>query len=79
MEIIQDDKNKEMHVITGGGGYAGLRLAKALCDKGHNVTLFDVQVPIDTFPDSCKFVKVCKSENFISHSLLKRHFSTMEL
>jgi len=46
----------EHHVLTGGGGYVGRNLAKALIDKGHLVTLFDVKAP-DDIPEGATFVQ----------------------
>ena len=59
------DSEKECHVVTGGGGYAGLRLGKCLFQKGHNVVLFDVRKPIDHVPEGIKFIQV-NSTNLIT-------------
>ena len=50
--------NKEIHVVTGGGGYAGFALGKYLAKKGHNVRLVDVREPVWDLEDGLEFFKV---------------------
>ena len=50
--------SNEMYVVTGGGGYAGLRLGRVLADKGCNVRLFDVRAPMEKLPHNVTFVQV---------------------
>ena len=49
---------RERHLVTGGGGYVGLRLGKALSDLGHDVILFDVCDAPKDLPENSTFVKV---------------------
>lgn len=49
---------QECHLITGGGGYVGLHLGKALHLSGHRVVLFDVREPADIIPEGVTFIKV---------------------
>lgn len=46
----------ERHLVTGGGGYAGLRLGKALQESGHDVILFDINEPQD-IPENITFIQ----------------------
>ncbi|ELU09595.1 hypothetical protein CAPTEDRAFT_166167 [Capitella teleta] len=55
---LSDDQNTERHLVTGGGGYVGLRLGAALLDKGHKVTLFDLNPPNDEeIPAGAQFIQ----------------------
>lgn len=47
----------EKHLITGGGGYVGEHLLKALREKGHKVILFDVIQPNFTYDSSIQFIQ----------------------
>lgn len=47
---------KQNHLVTGGGGYVGCRLAKALIEKGHHVVLFDVKTP-ENIPEGASFIQ----------------------
>ena len=47
----------ETHLVTGGGGYPGYRLGKALLQKGYNVVLFDIREPSDSV-EGMEFIKV---------------------
>ena len=47
----------ETHLVTGGGGYPGYRLGKALLQKGYNVVLFDIREPCDSV-EGMEFIKV---------------------
>ena len=49
---------QECHLMTGGGGYVGSNLCRALLDKGHKVVLLDVQPPDWEVPNGVQFVKV---------------------
>lgn len=51
------ETTKECHLVTGGGGYAGLRLGKCLLGKGHSVVLFDIRKPIEDIPDGINFIQ----------------------
>ena len=51
---------QKVHVVTGGGGYAGFRLGCALASKGHHVKLFDVRCPKGDLPENITFVQVCE-------------------
>ena len=48
----------EVHVVTGGGGYVGLRLGRKLAEQGHQVMLFDVRKPVEKLPSNVQFVTV---------------------
>ena len=48
----------ETHLITGGAGYPGMRLALSLRDRGHLVRLFDWTEPTESLPAGITFVKV---------------------
>ncbi|XP_061450442.1 short-chain dehydrogenase/reductase family 42E member 1 isoform X1 [Rhineura floridana] len=52
-----EDSFKETALITGGGGYFGLRLGCALSKKGMDVILFDVSKPIQVMPEGVEFVQ----------------------
>ncbi|KAI8512369.1 hypothetical protein Bbelb_090080 [Branchiostoma belcheri] len=48
---------KERVLVTGGGGYLGLRLAGMLWRDGADVTLFDLREPIEKPAADMKFIK----------------------
>ncbi|XP_035696140.1 short-chain dehydrogenase/reductase family 42E member 1-like [Branchiostoma floridae] len=48
---------EERVLVTGGGGYLGLRLANMLQRDGANVTLFDLREPIEKAAADIKFIK----------------------
>ncbi|XP_013412218.1 short-chain dehydrogenase/reductase family 42E member 1 [Lingula anatina] len=48
---------KEKHIVTGGGGYPGYRLGKALVAEGIQVVLFDIIEPCGELLESMEFVK----------------------
>ncbi|XP_014665211.1 PREDICTED: short-chain dehydrogenase/reductase family 42E member 1-like [Priapulus caudatus] len=47
----------EVHVITGGGGYVGLNIARELQAKGHRIVLFDISKPTEMPHPDMKFVQ----------------------
>ena len=49
---------RECHLVTGGGGYAGFHLGKALAERGHNVILLDVKEPVEDLPERTRFISV---------------------
>ncbi len=51
--------DQECHLVTGGGGYAGLNLGIALNKEGHRVILFDLHEPLYPVPEDITFVQVC--------------------
>ncbi|XP_050392992.2 short-chain dehydrogenase/reductase family 42E member 1 [Patella vulgata] len=55
--MATDSKYKELHVITGGGGYPGFCLGKELIKRGHRVRLIDIREPIWDLLDGMEFVK----------------------
>lgn len=57
------DQRKKHHLVIGGGGYPGSKLALALAENGFQVTAFDARAPATKLPDSIKFIKV-RTENF---------------
>lgn len=50
-------RKQERHLVTGGGGYVGSFMAKALLDLGLEVVLLDVTKPKTIFPDNVKFIQ----------------------
>ena len=50
----------ECHLVTGGGGYPGSRLACELVKRGHRVLILDLHPPVDLveLPEGMEFVKV---------------------
>ena len=53
-----ENRGPETHLITGGAGYPGMRLALGLRDHGHLVRLFDWMEPTEPLPEGITFVKV---------------------
>ena len=49
---------RERHLVTGGGGYAGFHLGKALVERGHSVILLDVKEPAEDLPERTTFITV---------------------
>lgn len=58
MTANKSQKKAEIHVVTGGGGYAGFRLGKKLAEMGHLVRLIDVNEPKWDLPERTEFFKV---------------------
>jgi FlaA1/EpsC-like NDP-sugar epimerase len=52
-----EDK-KEIHVITGGGGYVGQNLTEKLLDSDVSVVLFDLNEPKDDMGVGVTFIQV---------------------
>ncbi|XP_012939561.1 short-chain dehydrogenase/reductase family 42E member 1 isoform X1 [Aplysia californica] len=50
-------RDKEIHVVTGGGGFPGFSLAKYLARKGHHVKLIDVKEPVWDLEANMEFIK----------------------
>ena len=67
-QVELEEKQAETHLVTGGGGYPGYRLAKALQEKGHNVVIFDIRAPTELLAKGIKFVKVGGNLYWISNS-----------
>lgn len=55
----QDVDKKEVHLVTGGGGYAGFWLGRRLASKGHRVLVVDVREPVWTLQENMEFHMVC--------------------
>lgn len=51
-------RKRERHLVTGGGGYVGSHIAKALHDLSHEVILLDVNEPRATLPEGIRFIQV---------------------
>jgi len=49
---------QEVHLITGGGGFAGFCLGRRLAGQGHRVILADVNEPLWDLTNNMEFVKV---------------------
>jgi len=49
---------REVHLITGGGGFAGFWLGKRLAGNGHHVILVDIATPKWTLEDNMEFKQV---------------------
>ncbi|XP_060592780.1 short-chain dehydrogenase/reductase family 42E member 1-like [Ruditapes philippinarum] len=56
------DLRQEVHLVTGGGGYAGFWLGRNLAARGHRVILIDVRDPIWTLKENMKFM-ICDLTN----------------
>ena len=57
---------RERHLVTGGGGYAGFHLGKALAERGHSVILLDVKEPAEDLPERTTFITVSgETQNLI--------------
>lgn len=51
--------SRELHVITGGGGYVGFHLGKHLSHLGHDVLLLDLRPrPYGHLDDNMTYVRV---------------------
>jgi len=59
--------NSELHLVTGGGGYPGFRLAMALLKRGHRVRLLDLHPLRDVLPEGVTFIQVS-----ITHKQIKK-------
>lgn len=55
-----ESTSQEVHLITGGGGFAGFWLGKRLAGQGHKVILVDVREPVWTTKENMVFRKVRK-------------------
>ena len=53
-------QRKEIHVVTGGGGFPGFTLGKRLAQSGHHVRLLDITEPVWELEDGMEFIKVLK-------------------
>ena len=51
-------QQKEIHVVTGGGGFPGFTLGKRLAQSGHLVRLLDISEPAWELEDGMEFIKV---------------------
>lgn len=69
----------ELHVITGGGGFVGQHIAKALREKGHQVVLFDVRKPKETSDAEMKFIQVSHKIFLFPIIFKKYYFNTFIL
>lgn len=54
-DVPADAKKQEVHLVTGGGGYAGFWLGRNLAAHGHKVILIDVREPIWTLKENMDF------------------------
>jgi len=52
------EKHSQRHLVIGGGGYVGSKLALALINKGYNVTIFDLREPSTEKSAEITFIKV---------------------
>ncbi|GFR84344.1 short chain dehydrogenase/reductase family 42E member 1 [Elysia marginata] len=50
-------QQKEIHVVTGGGGFPGFTLGKKLAQNGHQVRLLDIAEPVWELEDGMEFIK----------------------
>ncbi|GFO23641.1 short-chain dehydrogenase/reductase family 42e member 1-like [Plakobranchus ocellatus] len=50
-------QQKEIHVVTGGGGFPGFTLGKRLAQSGHHVKLLDISEPVWELEDGMEFIK----------------------
>ena len=56
-------KQRETHLVTGGGGYPGFRLGQSLASKGFRVILLDNSECTQKLSDcNMHFIKVNNSE-----------------
>ena len=55
---MSSEDKRECHLVTGGGGYVGSYMVRALCDLGHKVVLLDVKKPTYVFPEDVRFIQV---------------------
>ena len=60
MVVTRNSKvsGREVHLITGGGGFAGFWLGKRLAGNGHHVILVDIATPKWTLEDNMEFKQV---------------------
>lgn len=56
-EMMNSDGIRECHLVTGGGGYVGSHLGRALHDLGHDVVLLDVREPKIFLSEGMRFIK----------------------
>ncbi|KAL4240509.1 hypothetical protein ACF0H5_001300 [Mactra antiquata] len=55
-EAVDNGNDKrEVHLVTGGGGYAGFWLGRRLASKGHRVLVVDVREPVWTLQENMEF------------------------
>ena len=52
---------RQLHLVTGGGGYVGYQLGLALLSKGHHVKLLDIREPDGELHQDMIYQKVFKS------------------
>ncbi|XP_052267366.1 short-chain dehydrogenase/reductase family 42E member 1-like isoform X1 [Dreissena polymorpha] len=53
---VSDPKDQqEVHLVTGGGGFAGSWLGRRLADQGHLVRLIDVCAPVSALKEGMEF------------------------
>ncbi|RUS85401.1 hypothetical protein EGW08_006844 [Elysia chlorotica] len=59
MVVTRSEANqkKEIHVVTGGGGFPGFTLGKRLAKSGHQVRLLDITEPVWELEDDMEFIK----------------------
>ncbi|KAK3802620.1 hypothetical protein RRG08_010391 [Elysia crispata] len=50
-------QRKEIHVVTGGGGFPGFTLGRRLAQSGHHVRLLDITEPVWELEDGMEFIK----------------------
>ena len=57
---LESDQQQQVHLVTGGGGYPGFHLARALARKGHRVIILDVRLPAggEPLPPLITFIQV---------------------
>lgn len=54
---MSSEDKRECHLVTGGGGYVGSYMVRALCDLGHKVVLLDVKKPTYVLPEDVRFIQ----------------------
>ena len=52
------NKIRHVHLVTGGGGFAGFHLGNRLAAHGHRVILLDVREPLWTMTKGMEFVQI---------------------
>ena len=55
---VTRSSRQECHLVTGGGGYAGYHVGKALIDEGHKVVLVDIHQTKYPMLEGMSFIQV---------------------
>ncbi|XP_052762771.1 short-chain dehydrogenase/reductase family 42E member 1-like [Mya arenaria] len=66
------DSGQEVHLVTGGGGFAGFWLGRSLAEQGHKVMLVDVREPLWPLKPNMEFYKCDLTDRLSVTELFER-------